>query len=290
MISYYGFATSLFGGLVDKFGKQFGFLKESLPKAGIKVPFRTYLSATFLSSIVMYFVSILFLTIVFMFLSIPGSLKFILYIYMPVMLSIIMFIVLIFLPYQKMNGMRRSIDTSLPFALIHMGAISESGVPPYMIFKLMSKFEEYGELSREMKLLVRNIDVFGIDPVTAIKEAAERTPSAELRQLLLGVISTSESGGDIKTYIKNAGDQALFNWKLKREKFMQQLSAYAEFYTGILIAAPLFIIALFAVMSMIQPNIGGFDILTLTKLSIYAFIPILNVGFILFLRGVEVEI
>jgi len=291
MISYNAIATVLFGVLVDKVGKNFGFLRDSLPRADVKTPFRTYLSAVFLNTLVVYFFSLVFFTAVTtFFLELKTLHKIILIGYLPFMLALVASGVLVIYPYQKVMGRKKNIDVNLPFALTHMSAISESGVPPYMIFKLLSKFDEYGEIAREMKVLVRNIDTFGVDPLTAVKEIAERTPSNELRQILLGVISTTESGGDVKSYIKNAGKQAMFEWKLKREKFMQQLSAYAEFYTGILIAAPLFIISLFAVMNMIQPNIGGFDILTLTKLSIYILVPFLNAGFLLFLKGVDVEI
>jgi len=291
MVSYNAIATVLFGGLVDKVGKNFGFLKDSLPRADVKTPFRTYLSAVFLNTLVVYFFSLVFFTVATtFFLELKTLHKIILIGYLPFMLALVASGVMVMYPYQKVMGRKKNIDVNLPFALTHMSAISESGVPPYTIFKLLSRFDEYGEIAREMKVLARNIDTFGVDPLTAVRETAERTPSNELRQILLGIITTTESGGDVKSYIKNAGVQAMFEWRLKREKFMQQLSAYAEFYTGILIAAPLFIISLFAVMNMIQPNIGGFDILTLTKLSIYILVPFLNAGFLLFLKGVEVEI
>jgi len=289
MASYNAVATVLFGGLVDRFGKNFEFLRDSLPKADIKIPFRTYLSTVFMNTIVVYLFALVFFAIITTFLEIKLNQRLMMLGYLPLVLAGMTFGVLVVYPHQKVAGRMKNIDINLPFALTHMAAIAESGVPPYMIFKLLSNFDEYGEIAREMKVLVRNIDTFGIDPVTALRELAERTPSNQLRQIMLGIISATESGGDLKTYIKNAGGQAMFDWKLKREKFMQQLSAYAEFYTGILIAAPLFIISLFAVMNMIQPNIGGFDILTLTKLSIYILVPFLNTGFLLFLRGVEVE-
>jgi len=289
MVSYNAIATVLFGGLIDRIGKNFNFLRDSLPKANIKIPFRTYLSAVFLNTIIVYMFSLVFFTILTTFLEIKMFHKILLIGYLPFMVALVAAGVMVIYPYQKVMGRRKDIDINLPFALSHMAAISESGIPPYMIFKLLSKFDEYGEIAREMKVLVRNIDTFGVDPLTAVRETAERTPSNELRQILLGIVSTTESGGDVKTYIKNAGEQAMFDWRLKREKFMQQLSAYAEFYTGILIAAPLFIVSLFVVMNMIQPNIGGFDILTLTKLSIYILIPFLNGAFLLFLRGTEVE-
>ncbi len=289
MVSYNAFATVLFSGLTDRLEKRFNFLRESLPRADIKIPFRTYLSIVFLNAIVAYLFSLIFFIIITTFLEIKFISEIVFIAYLPFFIAGAVFIVLVVYPYQKVMSRKKNIDINLPFALTHMAAIAESGVPPYMIFRLLSHFEEYGEIAREMKVLVRNIDTFGIDPLTAVRELARKTPSDELRQILLGILSATESGGDVKTYIKNAGEQALFEWRLKREKFMQQLSAYAEFYTGILIAAPLFIIALFAVMNMIQPNIGGFDILTLTKLSIYVLVPFFNIGFLLFLRGVEVE-
>jgi flagellar protein FlaJ len=170
-----------------------------------------------------------------------------------------------------------------------MAAITEAGLPPQIAFRLVSKFEEYGEISTEMKKITSNIEVYGIDPLTAIKQVASRTPSEDFKQVLLGFVTTTESGGNISTYLKNAGQEALFQWRMRREKFLNQLSTFAEIYTGLLIAAPLFIISLFSVMGMIQPTLAGFDILTLTKLSIYFIVPLMNIGFLAFLRGIEVE-
>ncbi len=289
MPSYNTISTVLFGGLADRLEKNLGFLKKALPQADIRVPYRTYVSMAVMSTIFVLMFSLIFFVLVTTFVNIKMN-KLVFLGYLPILLSSLTLGVLLFYPRQQVMARKKNIDINLPFALTHMGAIAESGVSPYTIFKLLGNFDEYGEIAREMKILTRNIDTFGVNPLTAVRDLAERTPSDRLRQILLGIISATESGGDVKTYIKNAGEQAMFDWKLKREKFMQQLSAYAEFYTGILIAAPLFIISLFAVMNMIQPNIGGFDILTLTKLSIYILVPFLNIGFLLFLKGVEVEI
>jgi flagellar protein FlaJ len=126
--------------------------------------------------------------------------------------------------------------------------------------------------------------------VRAVREVASRTPSEKFRELLLGLTTTIESGGDIKNFLRVKSEQAMFDWRLKRERFLQQVSTYAEFYVGIMIAAPLFLIALFAVMSMIQPTIRGVSIIDLTKISIYVLIPFINIAFLFFLRSVEVKI
>lgn len=288
MLNYSGLATILFGGLVDRYFSNF-ITKNYLSKADIKIPFRTYMCTSLLTSTAAWFFGFACLFAIFKFIEVQATMRLMLLILVPIALAILCFMVLTFYPVQRADSRRKSIEINLPFVLTHMGAVAESGVPPYMIFKLLADFEEYGEVAKEMKKLVRNIDTFGLDPLTAIKELAERTPSKEFKQILLGVVSATESGGDVKSYLKTSGEQALFNWRIKREKFLQQLSAYAEFYTGILIAAPLFIIALFSVMGMISPTLAGYDILTLTKLSIYILVPVMNIVFLLFLKGMEVE-
>lgn len=287
-----GLATKYFGWVADLYGQNFDFVKYNLPRAGMRITFRTYLSTAFFISFISIFIAVAGVNIVIEVLALDVSLllRIAYSIFIPILTAFATLFVIAFWPTQKTVSRRKNIESNLPFVLTHMGAVAESGIPPYIIFKLISEFEEYGEISNEMKKIVRNIESFGLDPLTAVKEVAERTPSEALKQILLGFVSTTASGGNIKLYLKNAGDQALFEWRIRREKFLQQLSAYAEFYTGILIAAPLFIIALFSVMNLIQQNIGGFDILTLTQLSIYLIIPVVNIVFLTFLRGVEVEI
>lgn len=289
MVNVKSLAIAMFGWVADKYGDIFSIVRESLPKADIKMTFRTYLSIVFFVATITYVASLAALILALRIFQVSLMMKIVYLIFVPFMNSIACIVILIFNPYQKMTSRRKNIESNLPFVLTHMGAIAESGVPPYVVFRLIAEFEDYGEVAKEMKKVVRNMETFGINPLKAVKEVAERTPSDRLKQVLLGFVTTTESGGDVKTFLKNAGQQSLFDWRIKREKFLQQLSAYAEFYTGILIAAPLFIIALFAVMAMIQPTVAGYDILFLTKLSIYVIVPALNGAFLLFLRGTEIE-
>jgi len=289
MVTFRGLATSLFGNIADKYGSYFTIIKDSLPRADIKMAFRTFFSTVLFISILSYVFSLFATILIFQMIKLPLLQTIVYTIFVPFLIAIASFVFLIFIPSQKVSSRRKNIEVNLPFVLTHMGAVAESGVPPYVIFKLISQFDEYGEIAGEMKKIMRNIDVYGIDPLTAVKDVARKTPSDSLKQILLGFTSTTESGGDIKVFLKSAGQQALFEWRMKRERFLQQLSAYAEFYTGILIAAPLFIIALFSVLNLVQGTFAGYNILDLMKMTIYLVMPTLNGVFLLFLRGVEVE-
>jgi len=289
MVNFNSLADSMFGWVVDRYGEYFSIVRTSLPKADIYVTFRTYMSIVFMTASIAYVSTLFALVLALRLIDVSLLMKAAYMIFVPFLVALAAVVVLVFYPYQKVMDRRKSIETNFPFVLTHMGAVAESGVPPYVIFKLISQFNEYGEVAAEMRKIVRNMENFGLDPLKAVKEVAERTPSDKLKQMLLGFVTTTVSGGDVKIYLKGAGEQALFDWRMKRERYLQQLDAYAEFYTGIMIAAPLFIVALFAVMNMIQPTVAGFDILFLTKVSIYGAIPLLNLAFLAFLQGTEVE-
>ena len=281
----------MFGWIPDKFPEIKKSVKSALQRSGFIISPQSYVSMVCLTAFLGYFSSVFVLVSLFYFnfLVLDIFLSVLSLVFIPIIVGVMFFIMGIFYPHERALSRARSIDTNLPFAIAHMGSIAASGISPPAIFKMLAEFEEYDALSEEMKKIVRNIEVFGLDPMSAMREVAKRTPSYKFKQLLLGLVSTIEGGGNLKTYLTNTGQQTLFTWRMKRQKYLQQLSAYAEFYTGLLIAAPLFIISLFSVMYMIQPQLGGMDILQLMKISIYLLVPALNLGFMLFLQLTQVE-
>jgi flagellar protein FlaJ len=286
---YKKLAIRYFNWISKKYPEIVKIVSSTIPKSGISISPENYISCVCLSAFIGYLITLSLTIIIFTLFEFNILIAILSIVFVPFITGVLIFIGGIFYPYQKAVSRNRSIETNLPFALSHMGAIASSGVPPTAIFKVLSEFKEYDVLAEEMEKITRNIETFGLDPVTAMREVTKRTPSEKFKQLLLGVASTIEGGGNLQTYLKNAGEQSLFTWRTRRQKYLQRLSAYAEFYTGLLIAAPLFLISLFSVMHMIQPEIGGFDILELMRMSIYLIVPGLNIGFLVFLHMTQVE-
>ena len=192
-----GFATVLFGSLVDRYGDQFVFVKDNLPASNINVPFRTYVSWTIFVTLVSFVISAIATPIILIVngFGIPLAVKIMMMVLIPFVIAASTFLYFFFYPAQVSGSRRKNMESNLPFALTHMGAVAESGVPPYVIFKLIGQFDEYGEIAKEMRKIVRNIDTFGLDPLSAVKEVAKKTPSQEFKQILMGFVTTTESGG-----------------------------------------------------------------------------------------------
>jgi flagellar protein FlaJ len=187
-------------------------------------------------------------------------------------------------PSQVCSSKKKSIEANLPFAASHMAAIAVSGVSTHIAFKLIAGVKEYGEIARASAQIVRNVEVFGMDITSAIKQVAARTPSQEFRHFLNGMVSTLSTGGDLRKYLQSAAREALADYRLRRERYLGTLGLYADFYVGVLIAAPLFFISILSLMAIIGGEIAGLSIPFIMSIGIYLLIPLLNIFFILFIH------
>jgi len=282
-------ATRIFGPIVEKNEKLFASLRDYYQRADIKMPFVSYVSLMLFFSLLTFVYVFVFSYFAFTIFQREATVAMFYSFFAALLSSVLVFFIAYFYPIQRVSSRKRNIEVNLPFVIIHMGALVEAGLPPYQMFKLISTFEDYGEIAKEFKKIVRNIEQFGLDPLTAIKEVASRCPSDELQQLLMGFVTTTESGGNIKLYLKTVGEQTLFDYRKRRERYIRTLDMLSEIYTGIVISAPLFMVAMLAIMNMIQPTIGGWTIKDLAWLGTYVIVPVLNIGFILFLYAMEVE-
>ena len=90
-----------------------------------------------------------------------------------------------------------------------MAAVASSGVPPTKMFQLISESEEYGEIAVEAEKIVNYIEIFGYDILTAIKTVALTTPSPMFREFFNGMVSTTQSGGDVKNFLTQKAEEAI---------------------------------------------------------------------------------
>lgn len=278
-----GAANALFGPTVDKYGDQFEDLKDDLKKANMDVLFRTYVSQIFLYSLMAFILGFIGGVIYTVINALPPleAVRFI--IGVPLGLAVVIGFVMYSYPSQKAKRRKKNIDNNLPFALNHLSAISTSGIPPSSMFQLLHQFKEYGGISEEAGEISRRVNVFGEDFTTALREVADNSPSEEWSEVLYGILSTVETGGSLEDFLKEKAEEALFEYKMEREREIEKISTYASFYTAILIAAPVFLVVILSVMNLLGGQLFGFAIRDLMWLGIHIVIPLINTLFVFFL-------
>jgi flagellar protein FlaJ len=259
-------------------------MRMNYRKAGIMISFKAYVSFVILTFMI---VSMSFLILI------PSILFFVLHLSL---LSSLLFgiggslfagaltIILFYVyPAYRADSLKRNLDEELPFTTGYMAILSGAGVPPDMIFRSLAEINSSLAISNEAKKIVRDVELFGYDILSALEAASERTPSVTFKELLEGFIATVHSGGGLTKYLRDRSRQYMKLKRIALRRFSDTLSILAEFYVALLVAGPLILVVMLAVMAMLG---GGTELLNprlLLYLLTYLGIPIGSIVFLIML-------
>lgn len=182
----------------------------------------------------------------------------------------------------------RKIDKKISGAMSFVSAMASADVPVDVIFKELSKQSVYGEVAREAEWITRDTELLGVDILTAIRRAAQRSPSSKFQDFLQGVVTTSTSGGQLKPYFLMKAEQFEKEDRLEMRKKMETLGMLAESFVTVVVAFPLFLVVIMAIMALISKSGTGF-IMTLLYVVVGLMIPLSQFGFIFVIWNMEQE-
>ncbi|OGJ16729.1 hypothetical protein A3K74_00745 [Candidatus Pacearchaeota archaeon RBG_13_33_26] len=185
-------------------------------------------------------------------------------------------------PSLEKKSIENKINQELPFATIHMAAISGSMIEPTKIFSIISSTKEYPNLEREFNKLLNEINIYGYDLVTALKDLAINSPSQKLGELFNGLATTITSGGDLYEFFDKRSNSMLFEYRLDKEKRTKTAETFMDIYISVVIAAPMILMLLLMMM-----KISGFGVSLSTSmitLLVVGGVSLINTAFMIFLQ------
>jgi hypothetical protein len=202
--------------------------------------------------------------------------------WIPIIAPLGTFFFMNYYPSLERKSLGGKIDLELPFAAIHMAAISGSMIDPTKIFSIISSTKEYPNLEKEFNKLLNEINVYGYDLVTALKDLALNSPSQKLSELLNGLATTITSGGSLYDFFQKRSESLLFDYRLEKEKNTKSAETFMDIYISIVIAAPMIFMLLLMMM-----KISGLGIslsTTLITILVVGGVTIINAFFLIFLQ------
>ncbi len=261
-------AYNIFGvHLKSKREKYYG-LRQDLQGARIDVTFEMYLSTAILYAMIIGPASIVIaLMVVHVFWDL-NMVTAALSVFTGSGLGVLIIFWFLVLPVMRKAQRKRDIDAALPHAINYIAAMAGAGVTPLRTFRSLARSEIYGELAKEARYVIRDVDLFGRDLNTAIKNIAATTPSQKLQEFLQGVITTSTAGSELKSYFKLKADTYMTEKRMAQKDFIETLGLIAETYVTAFIAGPLFLIVTLSIMTILGAEI------VLLYLVIYLLIPL----------------
>jgi flagellar protein FlaJ len=280
------FAYSIFRVFAKKYAKViFKDIKVDLHKSGLRVTLEEYFSKMIL---IISVLSPLFFILGTIFISLIA--KNILFGLMSGVLAAIVCAVIIFAyfylsPSNLVAERAKKIDNGIHFAALYMATLANTGTPAFMIFKIISEFKEFGEITKVAQKITNEVEVFGYNLPDSLAKHAELVPSNNLSELLWGIRATIISGGDLNNYLTEKSKTFVNVFKRRLEEYVQSMSLFMEMYITVVIVGTILVIVLSTIMSMI----GGVmaDIQALQVGFVLLLVPFVTVAFILFLKTIS---
>lgn len=267
-------------------------LDDSLLKAHMKIRPEEYLAyvlmATVVTAIVGVVIAIVLGVVIFGLLGVSIVLRVLISALAIGLLPLMVYFLLISTPGSKAKSRARDIDKRIAAAMSFISAMASADVNIDVIFKELSRQKVYGEISQEAAWITRDTELLGSDILSAIKKAARRSPSAKFQDFLQGVITTSTSGGQLKPYFLLKAEEYQKENKLALKSQMETLGMLAESFVTVVVAFPLFLVLILAIMAIVGGRDPGFMVLML-YLIVLGMIPVSQFGFIFVIWNMSKE-
>ena len=123
----------------------------------------------------------------------------------------------------------------------------------YNIFRsVYDSADLYGEVSKECGLIVRDVELFGEDLLTAMENTIAVTPSENFRELLNDLMLVYRSGGNLTSFFNAKSESYRELARQELEALLQFLEMIAEIYVTAFVAGPIAIIIM-----LVAQNLSG---------------------------------
>jgi flagellar protein FlaJ len=265
-----GWSFRLFGGVAPFFLNRIFQLKPMLEKAKIRIYPETYVS-------LMFFIATLTLPI-----SVISTMLLLVYGFMPILFLIPFpfYVIVGFMltPMSKAGDRATNLEREMPFASAYISVMASGGIAPYSSFKRLANVELMPAMRNEAREIIKDVEIFGTDPLTALEAAAKKNPLDIFKDFLSGYSSTVIIGGDIGHFLERKAEDIFKTRALRVKAAAERLGMLLETFIIVMVMMSLCFYILFAV-NEIQAT-AATSMMSGIILYTYLFTPMMSLMFI----------
>jgi flagellar protein FlaJ len=271
-----GVSYRLFGGISPKFLSGVFEFEDHLSRAGIKIYPETYVSLMFLIATLTLPVTIValvllyFTRIIFLIFLVP----------MPIFVMIGFMII----PSSKASERASALEREMPFAATYITVMASGGIPPYMSFKRLTNVELMPATRKEARALIRDVEIFGVDPLSALEQAAKYNPLDIFRDFISGYASTVIIGGDVIHFLETKAQEIFKAGSMRVKAAAERMGMLLESFIIVMVLMSLCFYILFSVESIYST---GMDMGSGVIMYTYVFTPLLSIVFLYLAHGMQ---
>lgn len=248
-------AWSVFGRISNRVAKSFN-LDKAIARAGLAIYPRVYATRMLFFTLIAVLGGLVAESILILF---EGNIVVLIAATILIALTpMIVFAYYLLYPSLKVGGRVKSVDHELPFFAAYLTTMAYSGVAPEKVIEIAAGQRVFKGVRDEARRIIRDIRIFGKDPLSAIDSIAAQHPSSIFRDFMLGLTATARSGGDIRHYLETKTAE-LFRRRTEDLRILaDRVGIFVQLFVSVNLVMGLAMYAFFIVSSVLP--IGGFGL------------------------------
>jgi len=199
----------------------------------------------------------------------------------------VVFVFMLNAPKISQASRAYALNNELAFVVGYMVVLAGGGVSPMATLKKISTMTQiFPAASKEAKRILVDIEVFGLDPITALERAATLNPARLFTELLLGYTTVLKTGGDFGSYL-NVKLKEVFEFRSAGTKrAAETIGTMAEAYMTVTALLGLTLFVLYEVQAVLAHDTAG-----LQNLFLFAFVvvPFISAAFLWIIDSVQAK-
>jgi len=276
-------AFRYFGRYSENIAIFFPDLKSDIKKTKMRTSVQEYISTSILTTFLVFLAEIPLLSFAFALVFKSFLFSFITGFTVSVLLSVLIFFLFTQYPKTVVSERSKKMNSGLPFASLYLSTIAGTKLPLNRVFQIFGKFTKSGEIGEEVGMINKDMEAFGFDAHTALERAVERSPSKNFKDLLWGLLSTSASGGDVVSYLREKSKTLMDDYRRRLTEFSKKMMLLSEIYLTAIVLGTIFFVILTAIFSGVSTGVRS--IILLQTLVIFIFLPLMSLMFIILVKS-----
>ncbi len=276
---YTRFCRRLFSKSFEKLNISETSKNRLLEKADISMVYQEYYSMILMNIIIGFIVS--FVSTLILYILVPNDITALFILIITSIVPIVIGIIYIQLPASKAKSRGKNIDRYLPYVANFINTMSAAGISPSEVFGTLAGIKLYGEVQKEAKKITTEIELMGIDTITALKNAIVISPSKKFKEFIQGIIGVVQSGSELAPYFERCVERYMYEDLEERKKNLDSLAIMAESFVVTVVAFPLFLVIIISIMGLTSGGIS-FDFLYILAILI---LPMAYAGFYVMMKS-----
>lgn len=151
---------------------------------------------------------------------------------------------------------KTKLEREIPYFITFVTLLATSGFGPYTIFEKIKNFDILPSTQIQSKRILKRIEILGMDPISAITQAKDKTSSKIMSDFLGGYVSAIEGGGDVVNYLKSKMNGAFDSYAETEKQKISKVKALVESYMTIQIV----ILAVYIIFSAVGSGTDPTDL------------------------------